>query len=96
MRDFAGKTAVVTGGASGVGYGLATAFGERGARVALLDIEPAALEAAAKRLADAGVEARPFRVDVTDREAMAATAGEVMEAFGHIHILCNNAGVGTG
>jgi len=96
MRDFTGKTAVVTGGASGIGYGLATALGERGAKVALLDIEPPALEAAAQRLAEAGVDARPFRVDVTDREAMAATAGAVMEAFGQVHILCNNAGVGTG
>lgn len=95
MKDFEGRTAVVTGGASGIGLGLAHAFGERGARVALLDIEAAALETAAGKLGDAGVSARPYAVDVTDRAAMAGVAAAVEEDFGPVHILCNNAGVAT-
>lgn len=95
MNDFQDKTAVVTGGASGIGLGLARAFGGKGARVALLDIEAAALDGAVADLAAAGVDARPIVVDVADRDALAAAAAAVEDAFGPVHILCNNAGVGT-
>jgi len=95
VKDFQDRTAAVTGAASGIGLGLARAFGERGARVALLDIESDPLAAAAEALAEAGVSARPYVVDVTDRAAMAAVASEIAEDFGPVHILCNNAGVGS-
>ena len=95
MKDFQGKTAVVTGAASGIGLGLARAFGRHGARVALLDIEAAALEKAAAELKAEGIDARPYPADVTDRTGLAAVAIAVTGDLGHVHVLCNNAGVGT-
>lgn len=94
MKEFEGKTAVITGGASGIGLGMAQAFAAKGMRLALLDIEAPALDAASKSF-DAGVEVKTFVVDVADRAAMADAAAKVAEAFGDVHVLCNNAGVGT-
>ncbi len=95
MDDFNGKLAVVTGGASGIGFGMAEAFGAEGARIALLDIEDAALETAVEALRTKGVSATGQRVDVTDRAAMVAAAAAIADAEGPVHILCNNAGVGV-
>lgn len=95
MTDtFAGKTAVVTGGASGVGFCLCEAFAKAGANVVMADIEAQALEASVARLRDAGRAVVGLQADVTSPDSMAALEAGAREAFGNVHILCNNAGVG--
>jgi NAD(P)-dependent dehydrogenase (short-subunit alcohol dehydrogenase family) len=97
MRDLAGRVAVVTGGASGIGFGLAEAFAARGMKVVLADIEAEPLEAAARTLRESGAEARGVRCDVADAASVAALRDEALAQFGAVHVLCNNAGVaGTG
>lgn len=95
MRDFAGKGAVVTGGASGIGLAMGRAFLEAGMKVALLDIEKAPLDRAAESLGNLGV-VRGIVCDVSDRAAMAKAAAESIAALGKVHVLCNNAGVAAG
>lgn len=91
--DFAGRTAFVTGAASGIGYGLARGLAERGARIAIADIKAEAVEEAAHRLADTGAEIIAIPLDVTDRAAMTAAADTVEEHFGAVHLVANNAGI---
>jgi NAD(P)-dependent dehydrogenase (short-subunit alcohol dehydrogenase family) len=98
MQDFAGKVAVVTGAASGIGLALATRFGQEGMRVVLADVERDALDRAAKVLADGlGVD-RVLAVptDVRDADEVDALAATTFERFGTAHVVCNNAGVGVG
>lgn len=87
------QVAFVTGGASGIGFGMATAFAKAGMKLALADIEEGAVNKAADALRARGAEAAAFVVDVTDRKALAATRDAVLDAFGAIHLVCNNAGV---
>ena len=94
MDRLSGRTAVITGAASGIGAGMAEAFAEAGVHLALLDLEEGRLRRVADRLDRSGVEVRCFTVDVSDRDAMKLTAVQVTAAFPAIHILCNNAGVG--
>ena len=94
--DYRGKVAVVTGGGSGIGRSLAHAFAKRGARIALADIEKPALDAVASELEQAGSDVLAVRVDVADAKQVADLAGAVYDAFGGAHVLCNNAGIGTG
>ena len=95
MTDVAGKTAFVTGGASGLGLATARALADKGARLILADIDGAGAEAAADSLRAAGVEAIGLQLDVTD-EASWADAGAAAQAFGPVRILFSNAGVGGG
>ena len=95
MTDVAGKTAFVTGGASGLGLATARALADRGARLVLADIDGAGAEAAAESLRAAGAEAMGLQLDVTD-EASWADAGAAAQAFGPVRILFSNAGVGGG
>ena len=96
MHDLAGKTAVVTGAASGIGLALARRFGEEGMKVVLADIEVGALTAAATMLADEGHDVLGVWTDVRDPDALVALATAAVERFGVVHVLCNNAGVGGG
>src|SRR5205823_2975359 len=96
MRDFAGKTAFVTGGASGIGLALARAFAEAGCRVMLADIEEAPLRDALGTLENVDPEVRGVVCDVADPDSVRGAAEEAISAFGNIHILCNNAGVAGG
>lgn len=89
----AGKVAVITGGAQGIGFGMAEAFAARGMAVVLADIEADTAAAAAERLRARGAEAFPLQVDVRDRAAMAQAAEVVLARFGGADLLCNNAGV---
>jgi NAD(P)-dependent dehydrogenase (short-subunit alcohol dehydrogenase family) len=91
MRDLSGKTAFITGGASGVGLGIAKAFSAAGIRVVIADIRQDHLDAAMKSFSSEGVH--PIRLDVTDRKAMLEAADEAERVFGRVHIVCNNAGV---
>ena len=90
MRDFTGRVAVVTGGASGIGKALAKAFLGEGMRVVIADVEAPALEAATKEL---GGSVMGVVTDVSNPASVKALADRVFAAHGACHILCNNAGV---
>lgn len=90
FTDMNGRVAVVTGGASGIGYGIAKRLGEQGMRVVIGDIEQTALDKAAAELG-----ALPVRTDVSSEDSVAALAQAAIDAFGAVHVLCNNAGVGS-
>jgi NAD(P)-dependent dehydrogenase (short-subunit alcohol dehydrogenase family) len=92
MREVAGRTAFVTGGASGIGLGMATAFAGAAMNVVIADLRRDHIEAALDRLAGASVHA--IELDVTDRDGFARAADEAERVFGNVHVLCNNAGVG--
>ena len=96
MQNFEGRVAVVTGAASGIGRGLARRFAEEGMRVVLADVERDALEATAGELRDTGAELLAVETDVSSAESVDALADRAWEAFGAVHVLCNNAGVGGG
>ena len=96
MKVVTGRTAFITGGASGIGLGMAHAFVKAGMRVVLADLRQDHIDAALadfERRGQAG-SVHAIRLDVTDRKAMAAAAMETEHVFGKIHILANNAGVG--
>ena len=93
MKDFNGKTAVVTGAASGIGNALSLAFAARGAKVVLADVEANALEAVRADVEAAGMEAIAVPTDVTDEEQVQALADAAWDRFGAAHVVCNNAGV---
>jgi len=90
------KTAVVTGAASGIGLAIARRLGAEGMRVVLADVEDAALARAAAELAGAGVESIAVRTDVSCADDVEALAERATEAFGAVHLVCNNAGVFAG
>ena len=95
MKEFVGKSAVITGAASGIGYALAEKFAEEKMNVVLADIEQEALDAAVNKISDFGVEAIGIQLDVMDKQAVTHLAEESIKAFGDIHVLCNNAGVAS-
>lgn len=95
IRDFSGKTAFITGGASGMGLGMARVFARAGMKVVIADIRQDALDAAMAEFADGNFAVHPIRLDVTDRAAWAAAADEAEAQFGKVHLLALNAGVGV-
>jgi NAD(P)-dependent dehydrogenase (short-subunit alcohol dehydrogenase family) len=96
MKDFKGKTAFVTGGAGGIGLSMARALGREGAHVVLADIDKSAAQDAANRLISEQIKAVAVRCDVSERDSVREAALEAIAAFGKVHIVCNNAGVGVG
>ena len=96
MEQFEGKVAVVTGAASGIGLGMARRFAREKLRVVLADIEAPALEEARAELEKSGAEVLAVRTDVSSADAVQELAQRAHEAFGKVHILCNNAGVAGG
>ena len=96
MREFAGKTAFVTGGAAGIGFALGHAFAAAGMNVMLADIEAEALQAAVKRLDPFGLRIRSTICDVADAASVERAAQATFAAFGKVHVVCNNAGVAAG
>lgn len=96
MRDLSGKSAFVTGAASGIGLALAEAFAMQGMRVMLADIEDQPLAAAATRLHNGGARVETVVCDVSNAGSVQAAARTAIDAFGRVHVVCNNAGVGGG
>ena len=96
MRDIAGKTAFVTGGADGIGFALGRAFAEAGMNVMLADIESAALAPAVQTLRDSGADVRGVVCDVADFASVERAAQASFKTFGNVHVVCNNAGVAGG
>jgi NAD(P)-dependent dehydrogenase (short-subunit alcohol dehydrogenase family) len=93
MKDFAGRAAFITGGAGGIGLAMARAFGQRGMKVAIADVEVESCARAVEALRREGIEAIGTACDVSDREALAEAASRTFAEFGKVHVLCNNAGV---
>jgi 3-oxoacyl-[acyl-carrier protein] reductase len=89
-RSIAGRTAIVTGAASGMGRATALLFAREGANVAVTDLDLAACEGVA---AETGGNAKAFALDVSDPEAIKRVVGEIADQFGSIDILVNNAGI---
>src|ERR1700682_813364 len=96
MRELAGRTAFVTGGAGGIGLALGRAFAQAGMKVMLADIETDALAAAVESLHDVGPDVRGIPCDVADPVSVARAAEASYAAFGKVHVVCNNAGVAAG
>jgi NAD(P)-dependent dehydrogenase (short-subunit alcohol dehydrogenase family) len=96
MQHLTGKTAVVTGAASGIGLALSRRLGAEGMRVMMADVEEPALAAAARSLAAEGIEAASTVTDVSDADSVDALARATLERFGAVHVVCNNAGVSRG
>src|SRR5260221_4472647 len=93
MDRLEGKTAFVTGGASGIGLALCRAVGRRGMNVAMADGEAAACAQAVETLRREGMRVIGVTCDVSDRYSLGEAAAKTFSEFGHVHILCNNAGV---
>ena len=96
MRDVAGKTAFITGGASGIGLAMARSFSAAGMKIVIADIEQAALDAVRNEFEASNAEFLTLQVDVTDRADMEAAADATESRFGKVHVVCNNAGVVVG
>jgi len=96
VKELAGKTAFVTGAASGIGLGIATAFAQAGAKVMLCDIEEEALSAALKQLKLTNADVEGVKADVSLKAELVAAAEATTARYGKVHILVSNAGVGGG
>lgn len=94
MREFKGKVAVITGGASGIGRAMAERFAEEGMQIVIADVEEAALKRAESEMKSDGAEVMAIRCDVAKAHDVKQLADETIRAFDAVHILCNNAGVG--
>ena len=94
MDALTGRTAVVTGAASGIGRAIVERFAAEGMNVVLADVEPDALASTTKQVADTGARVVGVATDVTDVASVEALRDAAIAAFGNVHVLCNNAGVG--
>ena len=94
MQDFLGRTAVITGGASGIGLGMARSFAGRGMQLVLADLDEELLKAAEKEFSEAGTSVVCQVCDVSKLEDVERLAEITMDRFGAVHVVCSNAGVG--
>jgi NAD(P)-dependent dehydrogenase (short-subunit alcohol dehydrogenase family) len=94
LKEVSGKVAFITGGASGIGYGMTRAFLRAGMKVVVADVRQDHLDQCATELRN-DKSVHFIRLDVTDRVAMANAADETQRVFGKVHVVCNNAGVGA-
>ena len=93
LQHIKGKTAYVSGAASGIGFGVASALAQAGANIAMVDIREDALAEARARLHNLGAHVETFVSDVSDAAMLEETGAAIEAKFGPIHIVCNNAGV---
>jgi len=96
MQEFKDRVAFVTGAASGIGLGMAQAFVDVGMKVVITDIRETALDAALASFGEKAASVRAILLDVTDRAAWVRAADEAEQAFGPVHVVCNNAGINIG
>lgn len=96
MKDFKDKIAVITGGANGIGRGIAKRAVKEDMKVVIADIDGNALERAEKELKELGGTVLPVLTDVSKPENVEALAQKTIDTFGEVRLLCNNAGVGGG
>ncbi|PCJ36861.1 MAG: short-chain dehydrogenase [Cellvibrionales bacterium] len=96
MRDLSGKVAFITGGASGMGLGMARAFAGEGMKLMLADVNEARLAEVEQEFKDKGVDVATIACDVTKQDQVIAAADATVERFGKVHVLCNNAGINVG
>ncbi|MFI5316805.1 MAG: SDR family NAD(P)-dependent oxidoreductase [Myxococcota bacterium] len=96
MRDVSGRVAVITGGASGIGRGMAAVFAAAGMKLALADIDEARVVETARELEKSGAEVLPVRADVSVQAEVDLLARRTLDRFGAVHVVCNNAGVAHG
>jgi NAD(P)-dependent dehydrogenase (short-subunit alcohol dehydrogenase family) len=96
IKDFKGKTAFITGGASGIGFGMARAFGRAGMNIVVADIDLDTARHAVDRLSKDQIKSVAVECDVTIRNEVRRAALDAIAAFGKIHVVCNNAGVAVG
>jgi len=94
MQEFLGRTAVITGGASGIGLGMARSFAGRGMQLVLADLDEELLKAAEKEFSAAGTSVVCQVCDVSKLEDVELLAEVTMDRFGAVHVVCSNAGVG--
>jgi NAD(P)-dependent dehydrogenase (short-subunit alcohol dehydrogenase family) len=93
MNEFRDKVAVITGAASGIGRALAERCGQEGMKVVLADVEAEALTNTEAGMKASGATALAVRTDVSNPSDIEALAQQTLDAFGAVHLLCNNAGV---
>jgi NAD(P)-dependent dehydrogenase (short-subunit alcohol dehydrogenase family) len=93
MRELRGKVAFITGGGSGIGFGIAKCAADQGMKVAIADVRLDHLEQGVATLLAAGAVVHGMQVDVADAAAMERAAEETVRVFGKVHLVCNNAGV---
>ncbi|HBD11780.1 MAG TPA: short-chain dehydrogenase [Porticoccaceae bacterium] len=96
MKNVEGKVAFITGGASGMGLGMARAFAKAGMKVMIGDIEAEPAKKAADELKGKGLDAASVQVDVSKLESVQAAADTTIDTFGKVHVVCNNAGIAVG
>ncbi len=96
MKDLHGKVAVVTGGAGGIGRALVERFSNEGMRVVLADILPDVVDRTTGELRDQGMDVTGVVTDVSSLESVEALRDATLEAYGAVHVVCNNAGIGSG
>ena len=96
IEELAGRVAVVTGGAGGIGRAMGERFAREGMRVVLADVEPDALDEAVDSLRSDGLEVTGVGCDVTDFASVERLRDATLEQYGAVHLVCNNAGIGAG
>ena len=96
MQSLEGKVAVVTGGAGGLGRAMGERFARAGMRVMLADVQAGPLERTVAECADAGLAILGHQTDVTDFASVEALRDATLSAYGAVHLVCNNAGIGAG
>jgi NAD(P)-dependent dehydrogenase (short-subunit alcohol dehydrogenase family) len=96
MRDVVGKVAVITGGGQGIGRAMAERFGAEGMKVVIADVVPQLVETSTSELRAQGLDVIGVVTDVTSLESVEALRDAALAQYGAVHIICNNAGIGSG